>query len=162
MWESYPNESKSRPESADPAYLLLADTFDPGWSATIDGRPAPIRPAYVAFRAVALTAGKHTVEFKYCPAGFSLGLAISSMGVALAALLWFWPRGARPEARDHCDLPRSVRFRKLVLAALGLIVIGSAIRIGPGARLSLQDRWTNSFHRFTWGAGIAAMKANRQ
>jgi hypothetical protein len=26
----------------------------------------------------------------------------------------------------------------------------------------LQDRWTDSFHRFTWGAGLAAMKANRQ
>jgi len=41
-------------------------------------------------------------------------------------------------------------------------VIVSVIRIGPGTRLSLQGRWTNSFHRFTWGAGIAAMKANRQ
>ena len=35
--------------SSDPAYLVLADTFDPGWSATVDGSPAPIRPAYVAF-----------------------------------------------------------------------------------------------------------------
>src|SRR5262249_13457292 len=53
-----------------PGYLVLADTFDPGWSATDNGRPAPIRPAYVAFRAVYLTAGHHTVVFTYRPAGF--------------------------------------------------------------------------------------------
>jgi hypothetical protein len=149
-------------ESADPAYLVLADTFDPGWSATIDGTPAPIVPAYVAFRAVALKAGPHTVVFSYCPAGFKLGLTISIVGVALAVVLWFWNRGTGYLGRDHFDLRRSVQFRKLVLVALSLIVLGSAVRLGPGARLSLQDRWTNSFHRFTWGAGIAAMKANRQ
>ena len=148
--------------SSAPAYLVLADTFDPGWSATVDGSPAPIRPAYVAFRAVALTPGAHIVAFTYRPAGFTLGLAISIMGIALAMFLWF--RGGRvgPSAGDHLDLPRSVQFRKLLFLTLTVIVIVSAIRIGPGARLCLQDRWTDSFHRFTWGAGLAAMKANRQ
>ncbi len=79
--------------SDQPAYLVLADTFDPGWSATVDGSPVTIYPAYVAFRAVALTAGSHTVVFTYCPAGFHLGLAISIAGIALAILLCF-RRGA--------------------------------------------------------------------
>src|SRR6185437_15075174 len=57
-------------DAAMPAYLFLADTYDPGWSATVDGRPAPIRPAYAAFRAVALPAGRHTVAFTYVPEGF--------------------------------------------------------------------------------------------
>ena len=148
--------------SSGPAYLVLADTFDPGWSATVDGSSAPIRPAYVAFRAVALTSGGHTVAFTYRPAGFTLGLAISIVGIALAMFLWFRRGRVGPSAGDHFDLPRSVRFRKLLFLTLAVIVIGSAIRIGPGARLSLQDRWMGSFHRFTWGAGLAAMKANRQ
>ena len=37
-------------DSPGPAYLFLADTYDPGWSAAEDGHPAAICPAYVAFR----------------------------------------------------------------------------------------------------------------
>src|SRR5262249_2485795 len=77
---------------ASPAYVILADTFDPGWSATNNGRPAPIRPAYVAFRAVFLEAGQHTVVFSYQPAGFVLGLALSGFGLALGLVLSFLPR----------------------------------------------------------------------
>ncbi len=157
-----PERVEIKTDSPGPAYLVLADTFDPGWSATVDGRPAPIRPAYVAFRAVALAPGAHTVVFTYCPAGFTLGLAISIAGTALALCLWFRRGRVGPAARDHVDLDGSVEFRKVLFLTLVLIVIVSAIRIGPGNRLSLQQRWTGSFHRFTWGAGIAAMKENRQ
>jgi hypothetical protein len=148
--------------ASDPAYLVLADTFDPGWSATVDGSPAPIRPAYVAFRAVALTSGPHTVVFTYRPAGFTLGLAISIVGIALALFLWLRRGRVGPSAGDHVDLDGSVEFRKVLFLTLVLIVIVSAIRIGPANRVSLQQRWTGSVHRFTWGAGIAAMKENRQ
>ena len=74
-----------------PAYLVLADTFDPGWSATVDGHSAPIRPAYVAFRAVYLTPGTHKIVFTYRPAGLDLGLSLTGCGLFLGLLLWFWP-----------------------------------------------------------------------
>jgi hypothetical protein len=74
-----------------PGILVLADAFDPGWRVTIDGRPGgPLLRANVAFRAVALNAGRHVVELTYrpwaVPAGFGLaGLGVA--GVAIAALI---------------------------------------------------------------------------
>ena len=56
-------------DAATPAYLVLSDTFDPGWSATVDGQPAPIWPAYVAFRAVYLPQGTTHGRFQLPPGG---------------------------------------------------------------------------------------------
>jgi hypothetical protein len=67
-----------------PAYLVLTDTYYPGWKATVDGKPAPIRAADLYFRAIALEPGVHLVSFRYNPLSVSLGL-----GVGLPAwLLW--------------------------------------------------------------------------
>ena len=59
--------------------------------------PAPIVRANVAFRAVALTRGHHTVDFRYRPRPVTWGLAISALTLAglLAALAGFpYPRPA--------------------------------------------------------------------
>ena len=75
-------------EAAADGYLVLVDTYDPQWRATVDGRAAPILRANVAFRAVALTRGHHTVDFRYRPWPVAWGLAISALTLAglLAAL----------------------------------------------------------------------------
>lgn len=148
--------------SSSPAYLVLADTFDPGWSATVDGQPAPIRPAYVAFRAVSLPPGPHTVVFTYRPAGFFMGLGISVLGMAVGVFLWFRPGKRCETACDHLVLARSLRIRQAFFLVLAAILVVSVFRIGPGARFAVQDRWNGSLHRFTWGSGIEAMPANRQ
>jgi hypothetical protein len=148
-------------ESSTAAYLFLADTFDPGWSATVNGVPAPIRPAYAAFRAVALLPGKHTVVFTYRPAGFTFGLLFSGMGVVLACVLWLAPGIGPAELIRATPLTSAVRFRILLFGAIALIVLISAFQFEPGPRLTIHKRWSNSFHRFTWGAGIEAMKEYR-
>jgi uncharacterized membrane protein YfhO len=57
--------------------LILTDSFYPGWHAYVDGKEARILRANLFFRAVPLSAGRHTVEFCYEPRSFAVGLAIS-------------------------------------------------------------------------------------
>lgn len=66
-------------------YLVLADTFYPGWRAEVDGQPTPIHRANLSLRAVPLLPGEHRVVFRYEPSWLALGRGVS-LG-ALAALL---------------------------------------------------------------------------
>ena len=70
-------------------YLVLSDTFYPGWRAYVDGEEKEILRANYAFRAVPLESGQHTVLFKYDPLSFKMGLAISlaTWGVIILGLL---------------------------------------------------------------------------
>ena len=72
-------------ETPSDAFLLLADTYYPGWTAEIDGRPATVYRANLSVRAVPLPKGRHTIRFTYEAPGFATGLAIS--GAALALLV---------------------------------------------------------------------------
>jgi hypothetical protein len=81
-----PEHVEIETDSRVDAYLFLADQFDPGWSATLDGAAVPIRPAQVAFRAVFVPRGRHAVVFTYRPAGFTAGLIVTGLGVLLALL----------------------------------------------------------------------------
>jgi hypothetical protein len=58
-------------------YLVLLDTYYPGWEAYVDGSKADVLRANYAFRAVAVPAGNHAVEFRYRPKSFFWGLALS-------------------------------------------------------------------------------------
>ena len=67
--------------------VVLADTDYPGWTATVDDRPARIWPADHALRGVVVGAGAHRIEFHYRPASAILGGILSMIGVAGACLL---------------------------------------------------------------------------
>jgi hypothetical protein len=149
-------------ESAAPSYLVLADTFDPGWSASLDGEAVPIRPAYVGFRAVFLPAGRHTVIFTYRPAGFALGLGVSACGALVSLVLLILPGRLTALGPDHLRVSHAMRWRRFGFLTLAAILVLSTAQLGTGGQLTFQDRWKDSFHQFTWGAGIEAMRANRK
>jgi hypothetical protein len=67
--------------AARPGYLVAAYTYYPGWSATVDGRPAEIVRADYALLAVPVEAGQHRVELTYRPLSFIVGAAISGLAV---------------------------------------------------------------------------------
>jgi uncharacterized membrane protein YfhO len=58
-------------------YLVLTDTYYPGWEAEVDGQTVPIYRANLTSRAIALDAGHHQVVFNYRPHTFYTGTAIS-------------------------------------------------------------------------------------
>ncbi len=150
-------------ELDSPAYLVVSDTFDPGWSATVDERPAAIFPAYVAFRAIYLEKGSHVVVFNYRPAGLELGLGLSGLGVILSLVLWLWPSGAPPRDDEETrPLAWPEGWRKVFAWGLFAIVVVSIPTLGANGRPTLQSRWRGSVHTHTWGSGLAAMRANRQ
>ncbi len=62
---------------AEEGYLILTDTYYPGWQAAVDGLPAPLRRADILFRALYLPPGSHTVELVYDPASFRIGRVLS-------------------------------------------------------------------------------------
>ena len=74
--------------AARDAWLILADTDYPGWTATVDGDSAPIYRANLAFRAVQVAAGAHTVRFEYRP-GWLLEAAFLTAISALGILVLF-------------------------------------------------------------------------
>ncbi len=85
-----------------PGYLVLSDTWYPGWTATVDGRGARVERANVNSRAVFLEAGTHEVRFVYAPSSCRIGMAVSAVAVAMvAAALWWaiaWKRRHRAQS----------------------------------------------------------------
>jgi hypothetical protein len=67
--------------------LMLTDAFYPGWVARVDGVEVPILRADYAFRAVAVPPGQHVVEFRYRPASFRYGAALSVVGLIVLGML---------------------------------------------------------------------------
>jgi len=68
-------------------FLLLIDTYFPGWKAYVDDKPAPILLADYAFRAVPLDEGDHRVVFRYEPDSRWLGMTVTFLSLAIA-LAW--------------------------------------------------------------------------
>ena len=79
-------------------YLVLTDSWYPGWVAQVDGQTVPIQRADYIFRAVLLTPGEHTVTFEYHPLSLVYGAAITvtSLLITLVIALIGWRRHRHP------------------------------------------------------------------
>ena len=88
-------EASLRASLTSPGYLVLSDTYYPGWQVYVDGQRAPLQRANWLYRAVELPAGEHKVEFRYEPAWWGLSWLLATLGVlAIIVLTLRLPSGA--------------------------------------------------------------------
>jgi hypothetical protein len=77
-------------QSHKAGFLVLADTWYPGWQASVNGRTTPVLRANYVLRAVTVPAGKSVVEFRFAPPLFRYGAWMSAVGLAVLVLLVAW------------------------------------------------------------------------
>jgi hypothetical protein len=86
-----PNHVTVKTRQEGNGFLVLMDSYFPGWTVKVDGEEQSIFKANQFYRAVQLGPGEHTLEFEYFPEGFKLGLVISGISLSLltfGCLLW--------------------------------------------------------------------------
>lgn len=92
LWTEYRNNQVTvKAKANEPGYLVLADTWYPGWVATVDGKETPSYHADYLFRAVEVPAGEHEITFTYRPTSFYLGAGVSVL--AWLGFAYVWRRG---------------------------------------------------------------------
>lgn len=82
-----PEHRVLRVASEEGGLLTFAEQSYPGWTALMDGAPAPIEKWEVAFQAVRVPAGVHRVEFVYKERLLLAGLGFSLLAL-LGLVLW--------------------------------------------------------------------------
>jgi hypothetical protein len=69
------------------AVVVVREAVAPGWSAAVDGSPAPVRRDGGRHLAVPVPAGRHRISLGYSPPGLRPGLLVSLAAAAVTALL---------------------------------------------------------------------------
>jgi hypothetical protein len=83
-----------RISASGPGKLVLKDRMMPGWTATVDGKPATVQAQDSTlgkglWRSLDVPPGTHTVLFTYSPPGMLVGFIAAAFGLAAIGLLLF-------------------------------------------------------------------------
>ena len=70
--------------------LLLNDQFDPNWSVTVDGHPAPLLRCNFLMRGVMVPAGSHEVRFDFSLPHKVMYVTLAAIGLGLAGCAFLY------------------------------------------------------------------------
>ena len=90
-----PNQLVYETSSPQDGIVVFSEIYYPGWTATIDGKPADIARADYILRAMNVPAGKHTIEMRFDPQSLHIteGIAYGAMPLLLVGviiLIWIY------------------------------------------------------------------------
>ncbi|HNQ87122.1 MAG TPA: YfhO family protein [Verrucomicrobiota bacterium] len=104
-----PHEVSFEVKAEGAGWVVVAQTWHPGWKARVDGSPSRVWKANGAFQAVAVPRGVHKVELRYREDAFLAGCAISLLSLMACAAAWV-RRGFRALRKGGKPaLPRSIQ-----------------------------------------------------
>ena len=86
-----PHEIRLSVSAPQPALLVIANSFYPGWTAQVNGRPTRIFQTNWLTMGVTVPAGQSEVMLRYSTPGFREGLIISGILLVVVACLAFRP-----------------------------------------------------------------------
>ena len=89
-----------------PGLVVLADLWDKGWRAFLNGRRVPILRTNHAIRGVVVPAGSGMLEFRYAPVSFAWGLGLAGLA-AVVLLAWLGTTLRNPSPPTPPRNPRS-------------------------------------------------------
>ena len=82
-----PNQIELNVEASGRALLVLSELFYPGWTASVNGKSAPVWKVDGALRAIVVPRGRSTVALHYAPrsvyAGAMISLACFALGLGV-------------------------------------------------------------------------------
>jgi hypothetical protein len=78
-----------RIDGAAPSFVVINESYFPGWEARVDGSSTPIVRTNAIVRGLAVEAGSHVVELVYRPRAFRWGAAISLASTCVLGLAAF-------------------------------------------------------------------------
>jgi hypothetical protein len=80
--------------SDKPSFLVVSESYFPGWKATVDGKGTPIYQTDYVLLGVAVPAGSHRIEMHYLAPGAALGslISLATLCVLLGMGLYTWRR----------------------------------------------------------------------
>lgn len=93
--EYTPGHIKIRVEARHNALLVVAESWYPGWRATLDGNPVGVLHTNYLSQGVVVPAGTHTVDLEYSPGAFKYGALLSGLSLLGLVGLGVWARRAR-------------------------------------------------------------------
>jgi hypothetical protein len=90
--EINPQSMTLKVSTSKDGWLMVGNSWYPGWMATIDGKETDIVRGFTLFQTVQLPTGDHTIELQYKPVSVLIGSIISGISLLFVIFCGFYRR----------------------------------------------------------------------